>query len=42
MLDWLTTTMPVFGQDSAYKTTQESDMGEYAELAEDRRLVRAG
>ncbi|WHZ26945.1 MAG: hypothetical protein OJF51_001741 [Nitrospira sp.] len=41
MLDWLTTTTPVFGQAPAYKTAQESDMGKYAELAEDRRLVRA-
>ena len=41
MLDWLTTTTPVFGEAPAYQNTQESDMGEYAELAEDRRLVRA-
>ena len=41
MLDWLTKTTPVFGEAPAYQNTQESDMGEYAELAEDRRLVRA-
>ena len=43
MLDWLTTTTPVLGQEQLQppRESQENDMVEYAELAEDRHLVRA-
>lgn len=43
MLDWLTTTMPVPGQEYVCRSVldQESDVVGYAELAEDRLLVRA-
>ncbi|MDF0650596.1 MAG: hypothetical protein CV081_00070 [Nitrospira sp. LK265] len=43
MLDWLTTTTPVLNSPhmSDVKNGQESDIREYAELAEDRLLLRA-